>query len=171
MGIFFYRGIYSVSKSLYRAKYYFEECARNKKVSVYYRLSITLLELNEIQYKDVDAEAIEITGHSCIPRVLYWARKAMVNDTFSVGTSNIITEEFRTSKAAACEKYRADASELIERLENQGKKSCANCKRDAQCFSRKMKRCTRCKAAWYCGRECQLKHWKDGHKIDCVKHG
>ena len=27
----------------------------------------------------------------------------------------------------------------------------------------------RCKAAWYCSKECQTQHWKAGHKIDCIK--
>ncbi|CAN0382261.1 unnamed protein product [Discosporangium mesarthrocarpum] len=29
------------------------------------------------------------------------------------------------------------------------------------------KRCGRCKAAMYCTRECQVAHWKDGHKGMC----
>jgi MYND finger len=29
--------------------------------------------------------------------------------------------------------------------------------------------CARCKAIGYCGRECQRKHWKMGHKIDCAR--
>lgn len=28
-------------------------------------------------------------------------------------------------------------------------------------------RCTRCKRAWYCGRECQVRDWKAGHKAQC----
>ena len=29
--------------------------------------------------------------------------------------------------------------------------------------------CAACKDTWYCGRECQAKHWKAGHKTKCFK--
>ncbi|XP_054274099.1 zinc finger MYND domain-containing protein 10-like [Macrosteles quadrilineatus] len=38
---------------------------------------------------------------------------------------------------------------------------CANCGQPAA------RRCSRCKAAWYCGRECQVKQWEK-HKIACL---
>ena len=31
----------------------------------------------------------------------------------------------------------------------------------------KLKKCQGCKVFHYCGRECQKKHWKDGHKKEC----
>ena len=44
---------------------------------------------------------------------------------------------------------------------------CANCgSRDAENF----KVCARCKCFSYCSKECQVKHWKAGHKIDCKGH-
>jgi hypothetical protein len=33
----------------------------------------------------------------------------------------------------------------------------------------KLQRCSRCKLAVYCGKECQLKHWRSGHKSICKK--
>lgn len=30
-------------------------------------------------------------------------------------------------------------------------------------------RCSKCRAVWYCGRECQVKDWKGGHKASCGK--
>ncbi len=27
--------------------------------------------------------------------------------------------------------------------------------------------CSRCGEAWYCGRECQVAHWREGHKAEC----
>ena len=30
-------------------------------------------------------------------------------------------------------------------------------------------KCGRCKAKHYCGRECQVAHWKHRHKEECVK--
>lgn len=29
------------------------------------------------------------------------------------------------------------------------------------------KKCSRCKQACYCSKECQLQHWKNGHKKEC----
>mmetsp|Transcript_21260 Transcript_21260/g.40112 ORF Transcript_21260/g.40112 Transcript_21260/m.40112 type:complete len:111 (+) Transcript_21260:814-1146(+) len=86
-----------------------------------------------------------IPGQCVIPRVLFLARKAL-----------------------ACEADKADALSLIEVLESSGKRACACCKKDAVCFSGNLQQCGSCKAVWYCGRGCQVKHWNDGHKIDCI---
>lgn len=43
----------------------------------------------------------------------------------------------------------------------------------ANCGSReksKLKMCSRCEAFSYCSKKCQVKHWKDGHKVDCKGH-
>lgn len=40
---------------------------------------------------------------------------------------------------------------------------CENCQ-----IREGLKRCARCKLACYCSRECQKKHWKAGHKTNCV---
>lgn len=46
---------------------------------------------------------------------------------------------------------------------------CANCgkQRDKECV---LKACARCKVFSYCSKECQVKHWKAGHKADCKGH-
>jgi len=142
LGESFYYGLAGFNKSLYRAKHYFEEAAGNNDDAAYYLLAMTLLELNAIEYKGVKS----VPGHCCIPKVLFWARKAL-----------------------ASEQYKARAIQLIEQVLSTRKQFCANCKRNAECLSEKMKQCVRCKAAWYCGRECQVKHWKDGHKTECIK--
>ena len=43
----------------------------------------------------------------------------------------------------------------------------------AYCGSRqkeKLMMCARCKSFSYCSRDCQVKHWKAGHKVDCKGH-
>lgn len=42
----------------------------------------------------------------------------------------------------------------------------------AGCGSAKgdLKTCSRCKAFCYCSKECQKKHWKEGHQKDCKRH-
>jgi hypothetical protein len=45
---------------------------------------------------------------------------------------------------------------------------CANCgRRDVQ---EKLKACAQCKTFSYCSKECQVKHWKAGHKLECKGH-
>ena len=40
---------------------------------------------------------------------------------------------------------------------------CAKCKKEA------FKRCSKCKKVWYCSKECQVSHWKESHKAECVE--
>ena len=37
------------------------------------------------------------------------------------------------------------------------------------CGHRGKKKCARCQLARCCSRECQVAHWKAGHKSDCVR--
>ena len=42
---------------------------------------------------------------------------------------------------------------------------CGNCGRQEQ--EERFLQCARCKAVVYCSRECQVQHWKSGHKASC----
>jgi len=49
---------------------------------------------------------------------------------------------------------------------------CATCYRPHDPSENKLRPCNRCHRAFYCGKECQVKHWKDkynGHKKRCNK--
>ena len=49
---------------------------------------------------------------------------------------------------------------------------CANCYRPHDPSEHKLNACNRCHRVYYCGRECQVKHWKterNGHKKRCNK--
>ena len=49
---------------------------------------------------------------------------------------------------------------------------CANCYRPHDPSEHKLRPCKRCHRVYYCGRECQMKHWKaeqNGHKEKCNK--
>jgi len=49
---------------------------------------------------------------------------------------------------------------------------CANCFRPHVPPEHKLNACNRCRRVYYCGRECQVKHWKkerNGHKNKCDK--
>ena len=84
--------------------------------------------------------SIDIPGHSPIPKALFWLHRAKATD--------------------------AQADELIEEIEGHLNCRCNNCHKEA---TSTLKKCVRCKAAWYCGKECQIEHWNSGHKVDCVK--
>ena len=38
------------------------------------------------------------------------------------------------------------------------------------CGKRAVARCSRCKTVGYCSTDCQRKHWKAGHSIQCKKY-
>ena len=49
---------------------------------------------------------------------------------------------------------------------------CASCYRPHDPLEHKLRPCNRCHRVYYCGRECQVKHWKrkiNGHKKRCNK--
>ncbi len=47
---------------------------------------------------------------------------------------------------------------------------CANLAGDSEAGLPLMK-CSRCGGAWYCGRDCQAAHWREGHKGECGVRG
>lgn len=81
----------------------------------------------------------ELPGSSPLPIALGWARKA--------------AEE-------GCE----EANRFIREYETKLSKYCSCCKKEGD-----VRACVRCRASWYCGKECQRKHWRDGHKSDCFE--
>ena len=83
-------------------------------------------------------------GLSLTPRILFWARKA--------------TQGGRS---------KSQGNSLVEKMENIVKHNCATCHKSAD-VDDEFKRCSRCKSIWYCSKECQVKHWSDGHKSECM---
>ena len=143
LGKFFYNGVGGLEKNLYIAKFYLElaEKFSNGNTTNHLILAKTLLELSEKNYGTRHPPA----GYSSIPRVLHLLNKAIDRD-----------EDI------------SESQELIKELEIH--KKCANCGREAESMhSKKLKQCAVCEAVSYCSRDCQVKHWKDGHKKDCVK--
>ncbi len=130
-------------KSFILAKYYTEKYIENaEKVDPFHAFSyaMALFYLEAEQYG-----GIEVPGYSSLPKTLFWLRKALEGNS----------------------PRKADAMEFISDVERLGKKRCSNCLRKVG--SSPFMRCSRCLGAWYCGKECQVQHWKAGHKIDCIK--
>lgn len=143
LGLCFLDGLGGLNENLYLAKYYFEKVAtledgETAAVGQYF-LARTLPPL----YISIYRGRNNISGHSSAPISLYWMRKAQANG-FSYAT------------------------QCVEDLEKKCKRHCENCHKSANEVAGELKACTRCRAAYYCGRDCQRAHWKRGHKTDCV---
>ena len=48
--------------------------------------------------------------------------------------------------------------------------TCAGCGKAQEDLEVKLKACSRCKLVFYCGRPCQLQHWKHSHKKICCSN-
>ncbi|XP_024399729.1 uncharacterized protein [Physcomitrium patens] len=74
-------------------------------------------------------------------------------------------ERKRQSAASENEKRRRwvneDTQESVRQTQSSSTPRCAVCQKPTR------RRCARCKVSSYCSRECQVKHWIDGHKYEC----
>ena len=61
-----------------------------------------------------------------------------------------------------------DARKKLEAWTGDMQRSCANCGKEAQA-DEKFKQCSKCRAQWYCCKECQVEAWRVGHKKDCKR--
>ncbi|EJK73694.1 hypothetical protein THAOC_04668 [Thalassiosira oceanica] len=82
-------------------------------------------------------------GSNAVPTVFFWLRKSL-----DLGFN--------------------DARELLKDLDVVGQSLCVNCSKKAQ-TGEKFKQCSKCKAQWYCSKECQVEAWRAGHKKDCKR--
>ena len=140
LGALFIHAEYVLTQSLILAKHYAGKSLED--AYAIYNFSFASFLLEQERYEGI----VDIPGHSPIPTCLFWGRRALEGD-LPVKEKDI-------------------AIKCISELENHLKSHCANCRMEVGCSS--FKRCVRCLAAWYCGKECQVQHWKAGHKIDCV---
>ena len=125
---------------IFRAKHYFEEAAMMGFENAFFYLAATLLDL--ATFEDRTPSVLTYTYYA--PRILFWCRKG-----------------------AKVKRTKSQATEMIKDLEKVWKQSCASCWKRADPNNDSFKRCARCKSAWYCSKECQVKHWAS-HKSDCL---
>lgn len=139
LGKVFYYGQDGLEKSLIRARHYFEVAANGGEEAAYSFLAYTLVQLSQAQYNTL----FGIPGHCNVPRAMYWLRK--------------VTDK----------RFVKEANMVMMQLESTGKKSCAHCHKKADSATGALKQCSKCKAMWYCSKECQVEAWKMGHRGDC----
>lgn len=84
----------------------------------------------------------DLTGYSALSKSTYWLRKAFLSG------------------------YKR-AKENLEKLEYAMKLDGCNLCRKPWSHAAP-KRCSKCKIMYYCSKNCQLKHWRMGHKVDCL---
>jgi TPR repeat protein len=85
----------------------------------------------------------DIPGHSAIPEACFWF--GLYEETMQKSRQAPIKRpaELQISFCACCHEPRTAGITI--------------------------QRCGKCKGAGYCGKECQARHWKLGHKLDCAK--
>ena len=83
-------------------------------------------------------------------------------DTISTCVSNTMV-----TLASICDEYRVVVlKKLIPYKITLSHMTCWQCKKEAS-STVKLSRCKQCSLATYCSRECQVLHWKAGHKKEC----
>jgi len=85
----------------------------------------------------------EIPGFSEVPGAFFWLRKS-------------------------CDMEYSNARERLKEWESVGQSYCDNCSKEVKA-GEKFKQCSKCRAQWYCSKECQVEAWKAGHKKDCKR--
>jgi len=142
----YYVGVYyqEVEESWDLAIPYFERAAKNGRADAQFALSQALMQQAKKLFM-----SWEIPGKSPVPRAMYWARRAVATE----------------SSSASSPSSDGLAQHYLTQMINLMKTRCAGCDAiDEDGFDKK---CSRCKASFYCSRECQKNHWRAGHKIDC----
>ena len=106
--------------------------------------------LTEFKYCDALVQQNEnlypyhLTGFNAIPRVMFWLRKSL---TAGQSAAKNVINNFESREKGKC--------------------SACNASEDKAAAGKKFLRCGRCKLYHYCSKECQMKAWNAGHKVDC----
>ena len=87
----------------------------------------------------------EIPGSNVVPAVFSWLRKSHY-----LGYSHALVK--------------------LKEQETRFQCFCGSCGKDVQPGTR-FKHCSKCRAQWYCSKECQVEAWRAGHRNDCKRAG
>ena len=89
------------------------------------------------------------------------------NSQVEIPGSNVVPAAFSWLRRSRDLGYN-DARGRLKELESNVQSYCANCSKEAKTGDN-FKQCSKCKAQWYCSKECQVEAWKAGHKKDCKR--
>ena len=142
LGIMYRDGI-GVDQSYERAKEYFEAATKRGHASAQYNLG----------FMYVNGQGVEQSNETARE---WWMKAAEQGfDNAIQNLQNLDKDEGRTTPSFTPKPF-----------------ECATCYRPHDPSENKLRPCNRCHRAFYCGKECQVKHWKDkynGHKKRCNK--
>jgi bacterioferritin-associated ferredoxin len=138
LGQYFSEGSCGLERSSSKAVFWLKKAAIQDHAEAQVCLAMELMEAK----REIYGGCCDPVGYSVMPEVFFWIQRAAKNG-FEVAESMLQTLE--TSMGTQCGCCRIPAEEGVT-----------------------FGRCVRCKTIGYCGRECQRKHWKMGHKVDCA---
>jgi len=127
--------------SFYLACYYLNHVAANEDHEGMY--SYLYCQSLQTLNKHLHNGPLSIPGFDVVPALLFWMRRS-------------------------CDLRDIHALDQLKKWESVGQRYCANCSKEAQ-NGEKFKQCSKCKAQWYCSKECQVEAWRAGHKKDCKR--
>lgn len=133
----------NVGNNLERSKYWLEKCAPGGDGSSQYLMSAVLADLTKRRYKKHNA--ICFARDNSLTRSILFARRA----NFPNARSRVLAGLDEQDASSAC-------ATCYKKLGQNPNNSPAP-----------LLRCSRCKAAWYCSKSCQVQHYKGGHKRVC----
>ena len=126
----------------YLACYYLNIAANEEKNGMAcYFYGDALNNLSKQLYKSKSQD--QIPGFNALPAMFFWLRKSR-----DMGYN--------------------EAGERLKEWESYGQSYCPNCSKETK-TDEKFKQCSKCKAQWYCSKECQVEAWRAGHKKDCKR--
>jgi MYND finger len=150
-----------LSEATFKVLYWGKKAALRGIRSAQLNTATLLLQIKERLFDGVPNQV----GHSCLPEVFFWEQQARDNngydwygiDNTPTTTRPAYTEESCVASCGCC-----------------GKTPTAQAGGDAPDSHKaigelvaKIHRCKQCRSLGYCSIECQRKHWKMGHKVDC----
>ena len=140
LGYMYHQG-YSVDQSYERAAEYYEAAARQGPVDAQSNLGLLYVQGQGVEQSNEKARE-------------WWMKAAEQGDENAIGAlQQIDKEEGRTTPSFIPKPF-----------------ECATCYRPHDPSEHKLRPCNGCHRVYYCGRECQVKHWKrkrNGHKKMC----
>jgi TPR repeat protein len=141
LGELFYQhdGAFLAAPSPFKAYYWFKKAALQNSGRAQMRMSNLVVELAQM----IHTGNITVDGYCPLPESHFWAQRAL--DRLEAEGKPVSQEEREQNNfAGVCARCQALPSAVVT-----------------------IRKCVQCHAFGYCGRECQLAHWKNGHKVDC----